>query len=168
MMMQMLAAGGLPALTDEERAPDVDNPRGYLELEAVKRTNDDASWLTDARGRAVKVISALLPTLPPTARYDVVYMRRSLDAVLVSQRKMLERRGEPIPGDDELREQLIAHQATTEQVLEAEHFRSLFVAYERAIVDPRAVAGRVAAFLDRDLDERAMAAAIDPSLQRSA
>ncbi len=35
LMMQMLAAGGLPALTDGARAADADNPRGYLEFERV-------------------------------------------------------------------------------------------------------------------------------------
>ena len=28
LMMQMLAAGGMPLLTDLERKPDIDNPRG--------------------------------------------------------------------------------------------------------------------------------------------
>jgi len=30
-MMQMLDAGGLPVLSDGERKPDTDNPKGYLE-----------------------------------------------------------------------------------------------------------------------------------------
>src|SRR5262245_31251584 len=53
LMMQMLDAGGLPALTDSIRAQDDDNPRGYFELEAVKRTRNDPSWLDEARGRVV-------------------------------------------------------------------------------------------------------------------
>ena len=36
MMMQMLAAGGLPPLTDGVRTADESNPEGYFELEAVK------------------------------------------------------------------------------------------------------------------------------------
>ena len=38
MMMQILAAGGLPVLSDGVRAADEDNPYGYYELEAVKKT----------------------------------------------------------------------------------------------------------------------------------
>ena len=41
-MMQMLAAGGMELLTDQVRRADEDNPRGYFELEAVKRTRQDA------------------------------------------------------------------------------------------------------------------------------
>ena len=55
MMMQMLAAGGMPVLTDGERDPDPDNPRGYFEFAPVKRTAQDARWLAGARGKAVKV-----------------------------------------------------------------------------------------------------------------
>ena len=35
MMMRMLAAGGIPTFTDEERVADIDNPLGYYELERV-------------------------------------------------------------------------------------------------------------------------------------
>ena len=56
LMMQMLEAGGIEPLTDGIRSADADNPRGYFELEAVKRTGTDAAWLAQAQGRAVKVI----------------------------------------------------------------------------------------------------------------
>src|ERR1700761_7537403 len=55
MMMQMLAAGGMPILTDGIRTADEDNPRGYFEFEAVKRTKTDPSWVPTAVGKAVKI-----------------------------------------------------------------------------------------------------------------
>ena len=66
MMMKMLVAGGLEALTDNIRSADEDNPRGYFELEKVKELDKDKSWLNDAGGRVIKVISALLKHLPRT------------------------------------------------------------------------------------------------------
>src|SRR5690606_36045182 len=84
MMMRMLAAGGLPVLTDEVREADSDNPRGYFELEAVKGSAKDASWVRQAPGKAVKVISYLLRSLPADLEYRVVFMRRSLDQVVRS------------------------------------------------------------------------------------
>ena len=36
MAMKMLAAGGMPVLTDGVRTADESNPKGYYELEAVK------------------------------------------------------------------------------------------------------------------------------------
>ena len=93
LMMQMLAAGGVELLIDQIRRADADNPRGYFELEAVKRTRQDASWLDDAAGKAVKVIHLLLRDLPDDREYRVVMMSRDLDEVLASQQAMLARSG---------------------------------------------------------------------------
>ncbi len=43
MLMQLLAAGGIEPLTDGQRLPDSDNPRGYLEYEPATRLARDAS-----------------------------------------------------------------------------------------------------------------------------
>ena len=84
MMMRMLAEGGIPALTDGVRKPDSDNPHGYFEFEPVKRTKDDATWLADARGRAVKMVYELLRDLPADRSYRVVLMRRDLGEMVTS------------------------------------------------------------------------------------
>ena len=62
LLMQMLAAAGVPVVTDARRAPDESNPRGYLEDERVKRLPFDAdrAWLSAARGQAVKIVAPLL------------------------------------------------------------------------------------------------------------
>ena len=78
MMMKMLAAGGVEPLIDNLRAADDDNPKGYFEFERVKQIEHDKVWLADARGRAVKLISALLKHLPPTYNYKVIFMRRAM------------------------------------------------------------------------------------------
>lgn len=66
LMMQMLQAGGMPVLTDNTRAADDDNPKGYYELEAVKQTRHDASWLKDALNKVVKMVHLLLHDLVPS------------------------------------------------------------------------------------------------------
>src|SRR5437868_1127771 len=92
MMMRMLEAGGMPVLTDKVRSADEDNPNGYFEFEAVKRTKQDASWLDDSGGRAVKMVYRLLYDLPVNRNYRVLFMRRNLKEVLASQREMLRRK----------------------------------------------------------------------------
>lgn len=79
MMMQVLAAGGLSILSDSVRAADQDNPRGYFELEAVKRTKQDSSWLVGSEGKVVKMIYALLPDLPTDRPYRVNWVRSALE-----------------------------------------------------------------------------------------
>jgi hypothetical protein len=95
LMMRMLDAGGIPALTDGHRPPDEHNPGGYFEYDPVKRLAENSSWLETARGRAVKVIYRLLPYLPPQVEYRVVFMERDLTEVFESQRAMLRARGDP-------------------------------------------------------------------------
>ncbi len=89
MMMQMLAAEGLPPLTDGVRTADESNPEGYFELEAVKHLDkapsseaDALAWLANARGKAVKILTPLLQYLPETHNYRVILMLRPLDEVV--------------------------------------------------------------------------------------
>ena len=96
MMMRMLEAGGMPVMTDNIRTADDDNPRGYYEVERVKKLKDgDVAWVKEARGKAVKVISYLLEFLPSDQQYFVLFMRRNMQEVLASQQQMLIRRDKP-------------------------------------------------------------------------
>ena len=72
LVMQMLAAGGLPIASDGVRRADPDNPRGYFELEAARSLARDASWLPGIAGRAVKLVHTLVPSLPPDLRFRVL------------------------------------------------------------------------------------------------
>ena len=80
MAMRMLAAGGMAIVTDGIRAADEDNPNGYFEDERVKALakNPDKTWVAEARGKALKVVSLLLQHLPPTQKYQVVFVHRRL------------------------------------------------------------------------------------------
>ena len=93
--MQMIHAGGIPALTDGQRTSDDSNPRGYFELERVKQLKQDKSWLDEAAGKVVKVIHLLLAELPDDRPYRVVFMQRDLREVVQSQATMLARSGRP-------------------------------------------------------------------------
>lgn len=169
MMMRALAQGGAPILSDGKREADPDNPRGYYELEAVKGTAKDASWVRDAPGRVVKVIATLLPHLPASATYRVLFMRRNLDQVVRSQRAMLERLQSTPPGEDEAaaRRALAEHVVEIETWLEnAPHVRVLGVSYERVLAQPEPEIARILRFLELDLDAAAMVRAIEPGLQR--
>lgn len=89
MMMQILDAAGVPILTDKERTPDNNNPKGYYEFEPVKKLMVDKSWLPQAKGKCVKIIAQLLPFLPANYNYKIIFMRRNMDEVLKSQQIML-------------------------------------------------------------------------------
>ena len=169
MMMRMLMAGGLQSVVDEQRPSDADNPHGYFEDVRAKDLERDASWLEEAHGKAVKVISALLRHLPSGHRYRIVFMRRAMAEVVASQAAMLARTGKPVDPTSDARMQVLFERHVASVAAELERRTDvtvLFVDYEEAVADPAAAAARVNVFLGGMLDERAMAAAVEPLLRR--
>ena len=169
MMMEMLAAGGVPVLTDGARAADPDNPRGYFELESVKGTASDAGWLADAPGKAVKVIHFLLPELPSGYEYRVLFMHRDMREALASQETMLRRQGRRGADlDSRQLAEIFASQLrrVREWVAGQSHFATLDVHYQQVIDDPAGQAARVNRFLGGRLDEVKAASVVEPALYR--
>lgn len=167
MMMQMLAAGGVEPLSDRRRGADAHNPRGYFELEAVKRLGrEPAEWFARAPGRAVKVVAPLLDRLPDDHPCRVILMRRPMEELLASQRRMLGVREGPF--DAELLERSFEGQFERARVLLERRPRTewLLVDYHQALDEPLRVARRVARFIHRPFDVAAAAAAVDPALHR--
>jgi hypothetical protein len=170
MMMRMLAAAGVPILSDGVRAPDEDNPNGYFELEAAKATAQDASWVKLARGHAVKLVHALVRHLPPGNDYKLIMMHRVLDEVIASQDKMLNRSG---------RRGATMDAATLKRVYKSQldgvrawidsqpNFACLDVHYADVIRQPAEQARRVAEFVGIPYAHQLMTAAVDPSLYRN-
>lgn len=172
LLMQMLAAGGVEPLTDGERVADVDNPRGYYELDAVKRLKQDAACIHEARGKVVKVISHLVGDLPEGEAYRVVFVERDLDEVLQSQAKMIARLGRPAPPQEVVRKAFAAHLDAFDRLAASRgNLAVLRVAYADVVTDPESAARRIAGFLEEGgfsgLDVAAMAAAVDPALYRN-
>jgi len=169
MMMQMLAAGGVPPLFDDERAPNIDNPNGYFEYAPIRRLRDDAGWFPEALGHAVKVIYALLKALPDGVPARVVFMHRDLGEVVESQRAMLARSGNPdgvLPPERMIEIFRAQIDETLVWASQQPWLRLLEVSYADAIRDPASVASAVDAFLGGGLDVIAMAAVPDPALHR--
>ncbi len=171
MMMKMLDAGGIPPVQDGIREADADNPKGYYEFERVKKLDKgDTAWVADAQGKAVKVISALLKHLPPGYQYRIIFVRRNMDEILASQRKMLVRRGEdPDKMDDAQMAALFSkHLAEIEQWLAQQpNMQVMYVHYSDVLANPLPAVSQVNTFCGGSLNEEAMATVIDPNLYRN-
>lgn len=171
LMMKMLEAGGLEPLEDGLREPDVDNPRGYYELEQVKKLSaGDVAWLDAAPGKVVKVIATLLYHLPDTYNYRVVFMRRRMAEVLASQRQMLVNRGEDpeAVADADMARIFEGHLQRLEPWLAArDDIQVLDVDYNELLTgrSPEIV-DSIAAFLGAGLDSAAMREVVEPDLYR--
>lgn len=170
MAMKMLEAGGLPVVTDGLRAADEDNPKGYYEDERVKDLHqlEDKTWLREARGKVVKIISFLLKSLPADNNYQVVFMHRNLREIVASQNKMLVRRGETNATPDERALQLLEQEVRDARFfLRRPHFEVLELTYGAMLESPRPQAERMAEFLGQSLDVERMAQMVDVQLYRN-
>ena len=170
MMMRMLAEGGLPILTDELRRPDDDNPRGYFELEVVRQLKEgNIDWLKEANGKAVKIISSLLEYLPQEYQYKIIFMERDPGETLVSQKKMLDHRGQTSKLSDEaMEEQFHKHLAAMKPWLVRQpNMDVLYVNYNALMTEPKLLCDKVTNFLGLPLNEAQMLAVPDPELYRN-
>lgn len=169
MMMRMIEAGGIPALVDNIRQADEDNPKGYYEFEPVKKTKEDPSWVAQAVGKVVKMVHVLLLDLPAGYQYRVVFMRRRLEEVVKSQHVMLSRQGKEggrlTP--DQLMKMFTIQLAKVETFVKAQsHFRMVQINYNEILSDPAPSVQRINELLGGDLDTAAMRKVVDPSLYR--
>jgi len=170
MMMRMLEMGGMPVLIDHVRTADHDNPNGYYEFEAVKRTKLDSSWLEGSAGKAVKMVYRLLYDLPTDRSYRVLFMRRKLEEMLASHRTMLERNAAPADtASDRQMESLFRRelQSFYEWVPRQDHIELTNVDYNQILSDPVAELTRVQEFLGGAVDLAAMVSVVDSKLYRN-
>ncbi len=171
MMMKMLDAAALSIMSDNERAADEDNPKGYFEYARVKDLKDEAdkSWVREARGQVLKVISHLLETLPDENFYRVILVRRDFDEIIASQNKMLERRGEENQvADSTVKEAYIRHLVDIRYMVRRRpNFEMIEVQFMQAMEAPRIFATDVNKFLGGNLDVESMMAVVDLELYRN-
>ena len=170
LMMQMLVAGGMTALSDGERQADIDNPKGYLEWERIKQLPKDPTLIAEAEGKVVKVISQLLLSLPLTYVYRIVFMQRPLAEVLKSQEQMLQRRGTADTSVDAsaMTRAFQNHLYEVNTWLNGKpNFEVLRVQYHHLLNEGHETCQRISTFLNLPLNMEAMLAQVDQSLYRN-
>lgn len=173
MAMKMLDAAGFDPVHDGKRTADDDNPKGYYEDERVLRLNEtlDRSWLFEARGRAIKVVSHQLKWLPGTHQYKILFMRRHLDEIVASQNKMLKHRDEEHRNtidDDNTKAEYQKHLDEIYALIEAKEFFEMHEVNYRAMIDePAGEAHKINEFLGGGLDVETMSSVVDRKLYRN-
>lgn len=170
LMMQMLVAGGMIALSDGERQADPDNPRGYLEWERIKQLPNDPGCIAEAEGKVVKVISRLLLSLPAGHEYRIIFMQRPLPEVLASQDEMLRRRGTYKEGADPavISAAFEKHLREVFAWLDSKpNVKNLRVPYHDVLSQPKEIGQHLAQFLGVTLNVEAMVQQVDASLYRN-
>lgn len=168
MMMRMLEAGGIQVLSDHLRKPDEDNPLGYYEFEKAKKTKEDSSWLDEAEGKVVKMVSMLLYDLPLSRQFRVIFMERKMVEILASQKKMLERKGVNRGEDDKVLSRLFQNHLNEIKswLRENGNFEVLYINYNGLLSTPLPHVEMIKNFISKPLDIGEMISVIDKSLYR--
>lgn len=174
LMMQMLKAGGLELFTDGKREKDENNPKGYYEHEGIKKLLSNKSILKKVEHKAVKIVSPLLKGLPLNYSYKIIYMDRDVDEVLDSQEKMILKNaiksGKNPPKRDKAKlkrsfEQLAMRVGSWQR--SSAHVNIIKINHQKLINDPNSICNDICAFLNKELDQHAMAQIVDNNLYRS-
>ena len=168
MLMQILDAGGIPAVFDQaSRPPDNDNPRGYFELEGGKIINklmNNEFSFESHKGKFIKITAYGLKYLPK-GNYKIIYSQRNIEEILDSMEKMAKIR------DDNREDTRIVFMKLNEmikdQIQEREDVDVLFVNYNEIVANPIKTVTEIYDFLDsKEFDLDRMIAAVDKSLYR--
>ncbi len=172
LMMQAIHAGGMEVFVDEERPADENNKKGYYEHQLVKKIARNKTWISDAVGKGVKVISHLVQHLPARYKYKIIFMERHLSEITRSQQKMLKRLGkETTESNEKINAPLYIkfgeHLRDIKSWLEDQpHIEVCYVNYNEMINNPAGEAARVNNFLGKTLNVDKMSAVVDMELYR--
>lgn len=169
LMMQMLCAGGMELLTDDHKAADEHNPRGYFEYAPALRLGSGGQatdWVRQALGRAVKVIIYQLRHLPTAFDYRVIVMRRAVAELVASSNEMTCRQGHNTFDERNRVKFETGYPFYEAWLLKQPHMRPLLVDYGDLLGEPTSQVARLRDFLGIHLAADPMAAVVDQTLYR--
>jgi hypothetical protein len=167
MLMQILNAGGAPVAFDSTRPSDLNNPKGYYELEGGKIINklmDGTFPLKEFQGKFVKITAYGIKYLPK-GYYKIIYSERNIDEILDSMEKMA---GIKDPKRQETRDIFIKlNNMIKKTINEREDIDVLYVNYNDIISEPEIHIQKICKFLDLpSLNPENMLQSIDARLYR--
>jgi len=170
LMMQILKAGEIEILTDNIRQPDLNNPRGYFEFEKVKALQNDNTWLSEAEGKAVKIIIQLVPYLPLNFDYSIIVMKRNTDEIILSQEKMIDNLGgRKASVNNDILKKVFENQLNKgeEYINTNKNFKKFVVDFNELLSGKKEIIENLNMFLDKKLNLDNSLNIIDKSLYRN-
>ncbi len=170
LLMKMLHLGGLPIFSDAQRPEDEHNPKGYFEHELVKSIGVNSQWITNCRAKVVKIVSPLLRYLPASEQYYVLWVKRPLTEVIVSQEIMKGKKKEEVMRGFPF--EMAAALQTEEQRLEhwlktQPHVKFIEVNYYDCLEKPAAILEQISRFTGQAIQVEKGILAVDENLHRN-
>ena len=165
LMMQILDASSVDVFTDGERERDVNNPEGYYEIEAVKGIANDNSFLKEMEGKAIKVVAPILIYADTSIKYKVIFMRREIEEILMSQEKMLNK--DQSSEREKFRTIYEFHLKKTYKFLDQHGIPFIDISHRELLNNPEGEIKKLVNFLDVDDDVEKLAGVVRPELYRN-
>lgn len=158
LLLQMLAAGGMPVLTDDDAPTETADLRTSSAQNTAQVTPVDARWLSAAEGKACVVSPTLLFRLPASHEYRIVFMLRDMDEVLASLAKTTQDNDDEQIPPEMMRYHCERHLHRIRRLLDGPRQLAIcYCDYDETLAYPVLVARQVAAFLGLRLNTQAMA-----------
>lgn len=173
LLMQMLENGGIPILKDSERLPDEHNPYGYFEYQPINNLNviADISYLQNYKGYAIKIVSPILVKITISFPARVIFLKRPLPEVILSQQKMAQKRNDQQSAPIDTNRLLIIFEKHIRQTINSlyrnPNLKVLEVNFPEIFSNPKYIIDSVNTFLDGNLDTNKMYTSISPELYRN-
>jgi hypothetical protein len=168
MLMQILKAGGIPISFDKSRKPDVNNPKGYFELEGGKIINKLMGGVFPLKlylGEFIKITAYGLKYLPK-GNYKIIYSERNIEEILDSMEKMT---GEIDSDRSQIKDSFQKlNNMIKKKIISRDDAEILFLNYNEIMKNPKKNINKIGGFLKiKDLDVEEMMRVIDIGLYRN-
>ena len=165
-MMRILYMGGFPVAFDKSRKPDINNPRGYFELEEgkiIRKIIEGKFDFDKYNDKFIKITAYGLKFLPKNRKYKIIYMTRNMEEIFKSMEKMS---GKKISKEE--RKALIKLNDFSIHLLEKmKNVEFIIVNYNNVIKNPKKEIERINKFLDNRLNTKNAMKAIEKRLYRN-
>ncbi len=167
MLMQILKAGDIPISFDKSRKPDVNNPRGYFELEGgkvISKLMKGKFPLKFYKGEFIKITAYGLKYLPD-GNYKIIYSERNIDEILDSMEEMT---GVKDKNRSDIKDSFLKlNKLIKNLIISRDDIEVLFLNYNEFFKDPKKNIYKIGRFLKiENVDVEEMSSVIDHNLYR--
>ena len=167
LLMQILSNGGMPVSSDDKRKADINNPKGYFELEGGKIINklmDETFPFEQYKGRFIKITAYGLKFLPK-GKHIIIYIERDIEEILDSMEKMAQISDE---NRNETREIFLKLNTMIKKEIDnRSDIKVLYINYNKILLNPQEEIKKITDFLEiKEINLQEMIKTVDKTLYR--
>ncbi|RLF58330.1 MAG: nucleotide pyrophosphatase, partial [Thermoplasmata archaeon] len=167
LLMQILSNGCIPVSSDDKRKADINNPKGYFELEGGKIINklmEKTFPFEQYKGRFIKITAYGLKFLPE-GKHTIIYIERDIEEILDSMEKMAQISDE---NRNETRDIFLKLNTMIKKEIDNRpDIKVLYINYNKILLNPQEEIKKITDFLEIiEINLQEMINTVDKTLYR--